>query len=463
MDGSAIAELDASSGLPIPPQQLLPFFLAARSAINPRQDLLGEALCSSYEAFRLTRQKPNAVKDEQEELPETAVDLSHSGWYLEEFDRALERCSGATHPKVDATVRKVVDLWEAGEKVLVFAFYRHTCRALHIHISGEIDRRLMLAGQQRLREAGRGGGRKEVEHLLARARDLYFDRVNSPGRRAVDAALAEIIRGRVRALKTARVSAAEREVVMDVMRKFLRAEATLVRCFPLEKLGSINPGEAVTRTLNHADASGLSWRHKFDAFIDFLTDSCSSEERKLYLEAAQGTWTGRIRVESDEDEDLDTGSGTSALANVQVATGKTKRDTRARLMRAFNTPFFPDILVCSEVMGEGVDLQRSCRHVIHHDLAWNPSTIEQRTGRVDRLGCKAEGRHPIVVFLPYLAGTADERQYRVMCDREKWFRVVMGQDEVARLITEDSSSAVPLPSAISDSLSFKLGLDAQPR
>ena len=109
-------------------------------------------------------------------------------------------------------------------------------------------------------------------------------------------------------------------------------------------------------------------------------------------------------------------------------------------------------------MGEGVDLQRFCRHVIHHDLAWNPSIIEQRTGRIDRLGCKAGGRQPIVVYLPYLAGTADERQYRVMSDREQWFRVVMGQDEVARLITPDSNGAPPLPQAISDELSFKLGL-----
>ena len=127
-------------------------------------------------------------------------------------------------------------------------------------------------------------------------------------------------------------------------------------------------------------------------------------------------------------------------------------------MRSFNTPFFPDVLVCSKVMGEGVDLQRFCRHVIHHDLAWNPSEIEQRTGRVDRLGCKAEGRHPIVVYLPYLAGTADERQYRVMSDREQWFRVVMGQDEVARLITPESAPAVPLPAAASEELSFHLDL-----
>jgi len=48
--------------------------------------------------------------------------------------------------------------------------------------------------------------------------------------------------------------------------------------------------------------------------------------------------------------------------------------------------------------------------VIHHDLAWNPSSIEQRTGRIDRLGCKAEAQHSIHVFLPFLSGTADERQ-----------------------------------------------------
>ncbi len=109
------------------------------------------------------------------------------------------------------------------------------------------------------------------------------------------------------------------------------------------------------------------------------------------------------------------------------------------------------------VMGEGVDLQRFCRHVIHHDLAWNPSTIEQRTGRIDRLSCKAEGKHPIMVYLPYIAGTADERQFHVMSDRERWFRVVMGQEEVSKLVTPDSVHRVPLPEAVADALAFRLG------
>ena len=56
IDGAAVADAVGSTGLPVPAAQLLPFFLAARSAVNPGKDLLGDTLCSSYEAFRNTRQ-----------------------------------------------------------------------------------------------------------------------------------------------------------------------------------------------------------------------------------------------------------------------------------------------------------------------------------------------------------------------------------------------------------------------
>lgn len=458
IEGGGIDGHDATVGLPIPPQQLLPFFLAARSAVNPGQDLLGEALCSSYEAFRSTRQNRDSEKDEQDDVAAAPIDLSNAAWYLGEFDFALARFTGSTHPKVHATIRKVVQLWEAGEKVLVFAFYRRTCRALRIHISNEIESRIMLAGQRRLRDAGRDGGPEEIQSLLERIQKRYFDDTDSPGRKAIDAAISEIMRNRATALETAQMLSDQQDKLAKLMRRFLRVSTTLVRCFPVAELDSVKPAEAVARTLDYVDGSGVSWRRKFDDFIEFLTERCSSEERTLCLEAASRTQTGGIRVESDEDEGSDPGGARVTLANVQVAMGTTRRDTRSRLMRSFNTPFFPDILVCSAVMGEGVDLQRFCRHVIHHDLDWNPSIIEQRSGRIDRLGCKAEGRHPILIYLPYLAGTADERQFRVMSDRERWFRVVMGQDEVAKLITPDNAGAVPLPDAITDELSFKLNL-----
>src|SRR4029078_10472812 len=108
-------------------------------------------------------------------------------------------------------------------------------------------------------------------------------------------------------------------------------------------------------------------------------------------------------------EDDDTASGMSrgaSLAQVRRAYGGTRREDRERLISVFNTPFAPDILVASSVMGEGIDLHQECRHVIHHDLDWNPSKLEQRTGRLDRIGALAErvGKE-IEVYETFLSGS----------------------------------------------------------
>jgi len=459
-EGGAIGDGDASTGVQIPAAHLLPFFLAARSAVSAGKDLLGEALSSSFEAFRFTRQDRRDEKDEQDEPVEAAPDLAHARWYLEEFDRVIQGASRSPHPKVRATVARVVDLWEAGEKVLVFAFYRRTCRSLRVNISQEIERRYLESARQQLLNQRRAPSGAEIRQVIARLQDRFFDDEDSPGRRALDAALGEILRNHAYALSLGEVGQEQRGDLLDVMRRYLRVASNLARCFPLDRLDTVEPDEAVTSMLDSADASGVSWRRKFDSFLEFLVSGCSVGERALYIEAALETKTGAILLSGGEGDGdgTDPDARTATQANVQEATGGTDRAARQRLMRAFNTPFFPEVLVCSEVMGEGVDLQRFCRHVIHHDLAWNPSTIEQRTGRVDRLGCKAEGEHPINVFLPYLAGAADERQFKVMTDREQWFRVVMGQDEVARLITAEATPAVPLPAAATSCLTFKLDI-----
>jgi SNF2 family DNA or RNA helicase len=42
------------------------------------------------------------------------------------------------------------------------------------------------------------------------------------------------------------------------------------------------------------------------------------------------------------------------------------------------------ILLCTDAAREGLNLQRHCRDLVHFDLPWNPSRIEQRNGRIDR-------------------------------------------------------------------------------
>ena len=86
-------------------------------------------------------------------------------------------------------------------------------------------------------------------------------------------------------------------------------------------------------------------------------------------------------------------------------------------------------------------------------------TVQEFTGRIDRLGCKAQDVHPIHVYLPYIAGAYDERQFRVMAERDEWFRIVMGQEEVARLIAEDSDGDNRrLPRVFTEELAFRLGV-----
>jgi superfamily II DNA or RNA helicase len=44
------------------------------------------------------------------------------------------------------------------------------------------------------------------------------------------------------------------------------------------------------------------------------------------------------------------------------------------------------LLIATDVAAEGLNLQRSCRLVVHVELPWSPTRIDQRNGRVDRLG-----------------------------------------------------------------------------
>lgn len=44
------------------------------------------------------------------------------------------------------------------------------------------------------------------------------------------------------------------------------------------------------------------------------------------------------------------------------------------------------VLVCTDCLSEGVNLQHSFDAVVHYDLSWNPTRHEQRDGRVDRYG-----------------------------------------------------------------------------
>ena len=44
------------------------------------------------------------------------------------------------------------------------------------------------------------------------------------------------------------------------------------------------------------------------------------------------------------------------------------------------------VLVCTDCLSEGVNLQQGFEAIVHYDLPWNPNRMEQRNGRIDRFG-----------------------------------------------------------------------------
>jgi len=72
---------------------------------------------------------------------------------------------------------------------------------------------------------------------------------------------------------------------------------------------------------------------------------------------------------------------------VAILHGSTDKKESERIKQAFNNPLSEiKILIATDTASEGLNLQYSCRYVIHYDIPWNPAKLEQRNGRVDRHG-----------------------------------------------------------------------------
>jgi hypothetical protein len=96
----------------------------------------------------------------------------------------------------------------------------------------------------------------------------------------------------------------------------------------------------------------------------------------------------------------------SAGFRVEVMHGGVK-EPRSEILNRFENQPGPSVLLTSEVGGEGLDMQ-FCRSMINYDLPWNPMKVEQRIGRVDRIGQKAAA---VSVVSLISANTIEEQIY----------------------------------------------------
>jgi hypothetical protein len=95
-------------------------------------------------------------------------------------------------------------------------------------------------------------------------------------------------------------------------------------------------------------------------------------------------------------------------------------------------------VICTDAASEGLNLQVAC-HLINVDVPWNPARLEQRFGRIDRLGQKAK----VVTFYNlWYPGSIEERMYGAILEKgaDIGFTVGVMSDTVGAAIRAQLSS-----------------------
>jgi superfamily II DNA or RNA helicase len=98
---------------------------------------------------------------------------------------------------------------------------------------------------------------------------------------------------------------------------------------------------------------------------------------------------------------------------------------RQQIIDSFREDPERQILLSSEVGSEGIDLQ-FCRIIVNYDLPWNPMKVEQRIGRIDRLGQKAD---KITILNLSVADTIEEKILERLYNRIGIFQRSLGDLE----------------------------------
>lgn len=328
----------------------------------------------------------------------------------------------ASHPKVHRTAEIVLDAWRRGEKTLVFCERIETVKKLRDHLTELLRRELDECPECPESHDLEPGSESAGGSLAARVRSAYA--------KCTDRAKALGCGGRGRTPRvTVAIEAALAAAGAFYAAKFAVGQAEVEkRIAPWRRalLGARTPGAQAT------NLTALNERSTYDARATWIVLSALREVRECLGKDDRAELARLLRFArgaSLRDADEETVK-TELYVPVRTVTGGD--ENRGAVLGEFNSPFLPIALVCSTVSQEGVDMHRYCRTVVLHDLNWNPAMLEQRVGRLDRVDALAEKRNPpapVEIFVPYLAESYDEAQFRRVLSRAEMQEAFFGRND----------------------------------
>ena len=144
-----------------------------------------------------------------------------------------------------------------------------------------------------------------------------------------------------------------------------------------------------------------------------------------------------------------------------VLTPDERRDRVADMATVDDEKPVQHILVATDCLSEGINLQQLFDTVVHYDLSWNPTRHQQREGRVDRFGQPAELVRSIMMFSPDSAidGAVLEVILRKAEEIRKATGVTVPLPEERGPVTDALMASMMLRRGVSPQLTLDLRLD----
>lgn len=169
--------------------------------------------------------------------------------------------------------------------------------------------------------------------------------------------------------------------------------------------------------------------------------------------------------EARERSLIETAAMFSTLLRQQQPVGGMYGAVSQTLVRQFRMPGYPLVLVTTDLLQEGEDLHTFCSSVHHYGIAWAPSSMEQRTGRIDRVRSEtdrrlaslkrpAAGEELLQVHFPYLRDTIEIVQVQ---------RVLSRMDEFLRLMHEGLVVSTRDDRTVDARREFARGIEIRPQ
>lgn len=228
-----------------------------------------------------------------------------------------------------------------------------------------------------------------------------------------------------------------RGLIVEAVRYFLTRREVSFLAELMQRVGS--PQEASSRLREQIEQwwnYGCAWRSRVSELIAYLPCLTRAEQQEVLSDM---------------------------LRSPRIVQNSLASSSRIARQNAFNAPFYPMVLVGNQAFQQGLDLHRQCRRIIHFDLRWNPTDLEQRIGRIERHGSLAERfdagdpRGKVQVIYALLERTADAQLYRSVKLREKWMDFLLGQPPRVSEHEGQATPSLPLPQRLVEHMRIELG------